>query len=100
MVKLSDLFKKVLKIEIDRDSYTSEDNCWWLLNEQTISELLAELNIPIEKDIYDYRESLFDSDILGEKIGIPEKEIPIDEIERVKINDYYIIYLDNPPKLI
>ena len=64
MVQLSLPFKSVLKLPLDRECYTSIDNCWWIITEKLIPLILEEFRIPEQDNIYDYRRYLFDNMLL------------------------------------
>jgi len=104
MIHLSPTF--LLAIDIDIDSnisyFASEDTVWWLIDDNRIQNILTLFNISYDKNknIYDYRLELFNSNLLGEKIGIPDNSSDIDSIETIKIDNYHTIYLNEPPRLI
>jgi hypothetical protein len=108
MIHLSPIFLKVLNINSNSNAFASEDTCWWLMNEARLHNMLQLFNIEYDenKNIYDYRLELFNSNLLGEKIGIPDNSSndnssnDIKSIEIIKIDNYHIIYLNEAPRLI
>jgi hypothetical protein len=102
MMHLSPTFLSALDINSNISYFASEDTVWWLIDDNRIQNILTLYNIPYDKNknIYDYRLELLNSNLLGEKIGIPDNSNDIESIEKIKIDNYYTIYLNEAPRLI
>jgi len=51
------------------------------------------------QNIYDHRQQIFELHAMGVRIGIPDDEPSIDDIETLRVNGF-TIYIDLPPKFI
>jgi len=102
MIHLSPTFLSALNLDSKLNAFSSEDTCWWLIDDNRLQIVLKLFNISYDKNknIYDYRLELFNSNLLGEKIGIPDNSNDIESIELIKIDNYHTIYLNEAPRLI